>query len=561
MVLFYCLEALFTILLSYSMKELIDAPGLASSGGGWTDMITPELWHFITISALALLSSMLAEISDASWGTYMRAQVSGSLFRYLSQHAPAFFSERFSGGITNLVNEATTGTTYSLNNFAVKILPILTTITVTFWLFYIAHKGLAAFLLFWAMLYITVMLWLSWRAFKLARAYTAQRSTVTGKIVDAISNIQSVILFNRHQQENENLKGALRLQITKARRLYYYTWCLRQSQRAANLGLLVVVIVVAFSGMQKGEISTGEFAMLFSLTLLLITKVQDLSTTFIDQFEYLGNVQEGLTSIVRPYQITAKADALPLKVTKGEVVFDDVSFSYEDGNQVFDGLNLHISAGERVGLVGESGAGKSTLVSLLLRMYDPQAGYIRIDGQTIAGTTLGSLRQQIAVIPQDTQLFNRSLLENIRYGRPDATDAEVIQAAKKAYCDGFVSVLPHGYETLVGERGVKLSGGQRQRVAIARAILKDAPILVLDEATASLDSVSEAYIQKSLGLLMQGRTVIVIAHRLSTLRNMDRVIVLKEGEVAEEGSHQSLKHRKDGIYAKLWHMQVDGFLT
>jgi ABC-type multidrug transport system fused ATPase/permease subunit len=258
-------------------------------------------------------------------------------------------------------------------------------------------------------------------------------------------------------------------------------------------------------------------------------------------------------------EIRDDAAARELRVGAGEVVFDGVSFGYDQKRRVFDELSLTIPAGQRVGLVGHSGAGKTTLITLLMRLYDVQRGAIRVDGQSIAAVTQASLRRSIALIPQDVILFHRTLMDNIRYGRPGASDADVIRAAERAHAHEFVTALPDGYRTLVGERGVKLSGGQRQRIAIARALLKDAPILVLDEATSALDSESEALIQAGMSEVMAGKTVLAVAHRLSTLAHLDRLLIIDAGKVVEDGSHAELLAR-DGIYASLWRRQVGGFL-
>jgi ABC-type multidrug transport system fused ATPase/permease subunit len=264
--------------------------------------------------------------------------------------------------------------------------------------------------------------------------------------------------------------------------------------------------------------------------------------------------------LIVPRDIRDRAGATGLKVTRGEIVFDKVHFLYDPKRPVFRGLDLMIKPGERVGLIGHSGAGKSTLATLLMRLYESQSGSITIDGQNIADVTQESLRRSIGLIPQDAVLFHRTLMENIRYGRPQAGDAEVFLAARRAHAHEFIMTLPLAYDTLVGERGVKLSGGQRQRIAIARALLKDAPILILDEATSALDSESEALIQSAMAEAMVGKTVIAIAHRLSTLAHLDRLIVLDKGRIVEDGSHAELMLR-GGVYASLWARQVGGFLV
>lgn len=264
-------------------------------------------------------------------------------------------------------------------------------------------------------------------------------------------------------------------------------------------------------------------------------------------------------SVIVPQTIADKPNAKRLVKQKSEIVFDNVSFTYKNGKNVLKNFNLTVASNEKLGIVGLSGSGKTTLINLLLRMYDVDTGAIKINGRDIRDLIQNSLHKNISVVPQDVTLFNRTILENIRYGAPNASRADVIQAAKHAYIHDFIMGLPNGYDTLVGNRGVKLSGGQRQRVAIARAILKDAPILVFDEATSALDSESEKYIQNALNRIMHGKTAIVIAHRLSTLRNMTRIVVIQNGKIVETGTHKQLL-RANGAYRKLWNMQTDGFV-
>ena len=293
--------------------------------------------------------------------------------------------------------------------------------------------------------------------------------------------------------------------------------------------------------------------------MLLINDARGLSRRFLEFFEYSGNISDGIRIIGSAHDVIDETDAPALNVGKGELAFNNVSFDYGNEIEVFKNLNLKIKPGEKVGLVGFSGSGKSTFVNLVLRLFDVKDGSITLDGQDIKMHTQNSLREQISMIPQDPVLFHRSLLENIRYGKQDATDEEVYKAAIKANAHDFILKVPERYNALVGERGVKLSGGQRQRVAIARALLKDAPILILDEATSSLDSVTEKAIQQTLENEMEGRTVIVIAHRLSTISHMDRILVFDEGRIIEDGNHDQLLAR-NGRYALLWKMQAGGFL-
>jgi len=290
-----------------------------------------------------------------------------------------------------------------------------------------------------------------------------------------------------------------------------------------------------------------------------MSQMRNLSYSLADLFREVGVATEALTVIARPYQVTDDTDAKALKVTEGQIVFTDVTFDYNTNNTIFNNKNVIIKAGQKVGLVGFSGSGKSTFVNLILRFFDIKSGLITIDDQDITKVTQDSLHENITVIPPDVSLFHRTIIENIRYGRIDATDEEVIEASKKAYCHDFITQLPDQYNSLVGERGINLSSGQRQRIAIARAILKNAPMLILDEATSALDSVTEYYIQKGLDSFMKGRTTVVIAHRLSTLSKMDRILVFDNGSIIEDGTHEELISSK-GHYELMWKMQLSGFL-
>jgi ABC-type multidrug transport system fused ATPase/permease subunit len=307
------------------------------------------------------------------------------------------------------------------------------------------------------------------------------------------------------------------------------------------------------------EISTSDVVFVLALLSQLTGTLIFIGRAMTIYARTIGEATEGLEELIVPYEIVDKRNAKRLKVNKGLIEWKEVDFEFGE-NKVFDTFNLTILPGQRVGLVGHSGAGKTTFVSLLLRQHDVTGGAIEIDGQNIATITQDSLRRAIAVVPQEPMLFHRTIRENIAYGKADATDEEIVEVAKKAQAHDFISLLPEGYNTMVGERGVKLSGGQKQRVAIARAMLKNAPILILDEATSALDSESEVAIQKALHILMEGKTVIAIAHRLSTLREMDRIIVLENGSIVEDGSPESLKS-SGGVYQRLWEHQAGGFLV
>jgi ATP-binding cassette subfamily B protein len=303
----------------------------------------------------------------------------------------------------------------------------------------------------------------------------------------------------------------------------------------------------------------GQFVMAVSLSLLIISEARNISRRFLEFFEALGNVGSGVRAILQPHEIQDPPSALPLRPSQGGIEFRSVSFAYVDGSEVFRNLSVKIPGGQKVGLVGLSGSGKSTFVSLLLRLYDPQSGQICIDGQDLRSLTQDSIHSQIGLIPQDPTLFHRSLRENIRYGRPQATQEELDAATQQARASEFLRDIPGGLDAEVGERGVKLSGGQRQRIAIARVVLKNPPLLVLDEATSSLDSLTERAIQDALDEVMDGKTVIVIAHRLSTVAHLDRILVFDRGAIIEDGSHQELLQNR-GAYFRLWSQQIGGRL-
>jgi ATP-binding cassette subfamily B protein len=366
-------------------------------------------------------------------------------------------------------------------------------------------------------------------------------------------------LFTQLQYERKNLNYYLDLEVNATRQTLWFMEKMRWFQFVSTLFLQVSIILYALKIWQNKQITVGEFAMVTSLSMLLINDARGLSRRFLEFFEYVGNITDGVNIMIVPHDILDSPSAQELQVPAGAIEFKDVTFHYTEGKNIFEHLNVKIAHGQKVGLVGFSGSGKSTFMNLILRFYDLQDGEILIDNQNIKEVTQDSLRANVSVIPQEPMLFHRSLLENIRYGLLKATDEEVYQAAKLAHAHEFIVDKKDGYNSLVGERGIKLSGGQRQRIAIARAFLKNAPIVLMDEATSSLDSFTEKLIQKSLKQLMKNRTVLVIAHRLSTIAQLDRILVFHEGKIIEDGTHDQLL-ALDGHYAKMWRMQVGGFL-
>jgi len=414
--------------------------------------------------------------------------------------------------------------------------------------------------------YFTVSLLVGRECTRRAIANNEARAAVTGRVVDVLTNIRNVFFFANQTLEDEQLKRYTGEERDRRRASYRAVVRLRCIQYVMDIAMWIVFVGGAVYAWVHRLIGAGDFVMITALTSSLLQTAYNLGQRIPEFYDQLGSARESIETLIVPATIVDRPGAPELTVTRGTIQFERVAFAYDvrskdkagHARNVVKGFELTIQAGQRVGLVGPSGAGKTTLMGLLLRMHDVAEGAIRIDDQDIREVTQESLRQSIALIPQDTTLFHRSLLENIRYGRPSASDDEVESAARRAHAHEFIVELDHGYDTLVGERGIKLSGGQRQRIAIARAILKDAPILLLDEATSALDSHSEQIIQAAMREAMANKTVIAIAHRLSTVMDMDRLIVLDRGSIVADGSHSELL-RRGGLYAELWRRQSGGF--
>jgi ABC-type multidrug transport system fused ATPase/permease subunit len=432
--------------------------------------------------------------------------------------------------------------------------------------FYLASPAFFAAAVLAIGTYFSVSLLIGRECTRRATASNEAKAAVTGRMVDVLTNIRNVFFFANQPLEDEQLKHYTGEEHDRRRASYRAVVRLRCVQYLMDITMWIVFVGGALYAWVHGSVGAGDFVMITALTSSLLQTAYNLGQRIPEFYDQMGSARESIDTLIVPATVTDKPDAPALAVTEGAIHLDDVAFAYElpgeDAERrvrnVVKSFELTIPAGQRIGLVGPSGAGKTTLMGLLLRMHDVSEGAIRIDGQDIRDITQDSLRHAIALIPQDTTLFHRNLLENIRYGRPSASDAEVEQAAKRAHAHDFIVEQEHGYKTMVGERGVKLSGGQRQRIAIARAILKNAPILLLDEATSALDSHSEQIIQSAMREAMAGKTVIAIAHRLSTVMDMDRLIVLDRGAIVADGSHAQLL-RQGGLYAELWRKQSGEF--
>ncbi|MGQ3892872.1 ABC transporter ATP-binding protein [Legionella sp. CNM-4043-24] len=488
----------------------------------------------------------------------VRYDITTNMFDYLGRHSHHYFQNNFAGSLSNKISDmqaASVNIYTTLDDGFAQCIGLFMAIVMML----LVHPVFALVLLIWAAAFVLIALCYFKPVRDLSNIFATSKTSLVGKMVDSISNMGNVRLFARSQYENKLIEEATTDVINKDRRMQWAIIKMRIFWDISIIFLIGLNICILVNMYSKNQVSVGDFSFIISLSISIFYNLWYLASQFVNFAEELGKCRQALTIITAPLEIVDVPSAQPLRVTKGEIAFSQVSFHYEEGACLFKDKNIVIEAGQKVGLVGFSGSGKSTFVNLILRLFDLESGEITIDSQNISKVTQASLRENIAMIPQDISLFHRSLMENIRYGRSEASDEEVIEASINAHCHEFISQLAGGYQALVGERGIKLSGGQRQRIAIARAMLKNAPILILDEATSALDSVTEKHIQEGLHALMQGRTTIVIAHRLSTLSEMDRILVFEGGQIVEDGGHDALL-ALGGQYARMWHMQAGGFL-
>ena len=481
-----------------------------------------------------------------------------SLSKYSMSHSHGYFNDRFAGSLSNKISNVSRSMEEFVGTFLWSFLDNLIPLVLTAIIFWNTDTlvGISFVVLIIVSLIINIILLPRKRKFSLAVA--SANSKTTGFLVDVISNITAVRQFSQSKKEFIGIQEHTEEAKRKGSRSFIYSEYMMFINSIVFVAFALFMVVILIDKWQIGEVTSGRlvsFMLLLTYTASIFIFFGRIISTAAKLY---GQAEDGLIELMVPHEIVDMKNSKNIKMDKGTIDWSKVSFNF-DGQEVFTEFNLKINGAQKIGLVGHSGTGKSTFVSLLLRQHDLNEGSIEIDGQNIAEVTQDSLRQNIAVVPQEPALFHRTIRENIAYGKPDASDQEIIDSAMKAQAHEFITALPKGYDTMVGERGVKLSGGQKQRVAIARAMLKDAPILVLDEATSALDSESEVEIQKALEILMEGRTVIAVAHRLSTLRKMDRIVVLENGKIIEDGHHDDLS-KNGGVYEKLWNHQAGGFL-
>jgi ATP-binding cassette, subfamily B, bacterial len=515
----------------YGVKNLVDSLTAGSSHAS-------NVWlAFAFLMSLIAADNLLWRV--ASWtASFTFVGVTGDLrrdmFRHLTGHAPSYFSDRLPGMLTSRIT-ATSNAVFTVENmFVWNVLPPCIATVSAILLIGTVSLAMSAGLIVIAGIMLMAMFRLAAAGKPLHDDFADKAAAVDGEMVDVISNLPLVRAFCGLSYEHDRFDATVERELDARGRSLRYLEKLRLLHAVVTIVLTIALMAWAIALWQQGAASTGDVVLVCTLGLSILSATRDLAVALVDVTQHVARLTEAIATLLLPHELKDHPEAEPLIRSGAAVAFNNVAFHYPGGAQVFEKFSLRIQPGQRVGLVGHSGGGKSSLFALLQRFYDLQRGSITIDGQEISRVTQQSLREAISVVPQDISLFHRSILENIRYGRPNATDDEVLRAAIAARCD-FIENLPEGMDTMVGDRGIKVSGGQRQRIAIARAFLKDAPILLLDEATASLDSESEEAIREALSRLMRGRTVIAIAHRLATLRNFDRVLVLQGGRIIEDG--------------------------
>ncbi len=537
----------------YAVKHLVD---VLSAGAP----AAQTLWWAVGI-LLAVVAGDNLLWRVAGWtSTYafpaVGADLRLDLFNHLSGHGTRYFVEQFPGALAGRITTAANAAWTIENQLTWTTIPPGLAVIFSIAVLGSINWQLTAVLFVVVVILGTVIVRIAARGSHLHEQFAGQAAHVSGHLTDVVNNIGLVRIFGAAGRERERLSQKIGDEVVAQRASLQSLERLRLLHAASVFVVTAGVLVCAVYLWRRGDITTGDVVLTTSLGFTMLHASRDFAMAIVYVVQEFAKLGEAIQVLGLPHEMVDAPDAQRLEVTRGAVAFRNVSFKYPNDRPVLRGFSLEVPAGQRVGVVGRSGAGKSTLLALLQRLYDPDAGEIRIDGRNIAHVTQQSLRQSIAIVQQDISLFHRSLLENLRYARPDATDEEIFRAVEAAQCTEFVNGLPDGFDTVVGERGMKLSGGQRQRLAIARAFLRDAPIVLLDEATSALDTESEQSIQEALARLCRGRTVIAIAHRLSTLDAFDRIVVLEKGRIVEDGTPSQLLSRR-GIYTAMYRRQLN----
>ena len=533
-------------------------------GGNRDSLIQPLLaivLYILFFNLLFWFSYRLATIANIKYQMDTIASLKQNAYNYIIEHSYSFFTNHFIGSLVQKVNRFARAFERLSDNVIWNVLPLVIKLISIFIVVIFINVWLALIILIWAIIFLLFNITFSNWKLKYDIKVAEIDSKTTGFLADTLTNQNTISLFNGFKKESEGYG-----QVTNEQaKMTKFTWSLdaliEGGQAFLGVAMEFILFFYTLKYWQQGLVTVGVFVLLQAYFIDLIHQLWGFTRMVRDMYQSYADAKEMVEILLLPHEIQDIQNAKEILAAKGEIKFQDLNFNFNETRKVLDNISLIIKSGEKVALIGPSGAGKTTFVRLLLRLYSPTSGRILIDDQDITKITQESLRKSISMVPQDPVLFHRTLADNIAYGKRDAKKEEIEKAVKLAHCDEFIKDLPFGLETYVGERGIKLSGGERQRVAIARAILKNAPILILDEATSSLDSHSELLIQDALQNLMFGKTTIVIAHRLSTIQKMDRIIVIDNGKIIEQGSHRDLLNREDSLYKKLWSLQAGGFLA
>jgi len=550
------ITAFYPFLYNYSVKWLLDVLTTIPDFS-YKDLLSPII---LFLSAQLLISVIWRICNILEWTTEpkVRKNIITKSYDYVQHHSYQFFLNNFPGNITSKLRGILDGYDYIWEQLHHGItITILTNIINMVVLFLVSYE-LGLFMFVWSVIFIIVIFPMSRKMNFYSFDETQARHRLVGVLADKLSNISTLLSFATRKAELKDLEKNIDQDFMPRQiALYRYDFVVQLVAGIFYLIMFTSLLFMMIEARRRGMISIGDFVFVFGISFSLSDNLWKLITSLQSFVSFYGDFISSFEFLNVPHQFVDHGSAKNLKVTRGDIKLENISFSYLENKPTFTNLTLHIKPGEKVGIVGHSGAGKSTLVNLILRYFKLDSGQIKIDNQNIANVRADSIRENIGVIPQDNMLFHKNVMENIRYGNSKATDQDVIRASRKAHIHDDIVALPEGYNTLVGDKGFKLSGGQRQRIAIARAILKDAPILVLDEATSSLDSTTEKQVQESLQVLIddKNKTVVAIAHRLSTLKHMDRIIVLDKGQIAEQGTHSQLIKRRNSLYSQLWKLQ------
>ena len=540
----------FSVSSQYALKHLVDTLMAHRIAAVW--------WAFGLLAGVIAADNLTWRL--AGWvASYVFVTVTGDvrrdLFAHLTGHAPSFFAERQPGTLAGRITTTANAIFTVENLFSWNVMPPCLAVILAICFLASVDPVMALVLAAISGSLAALLIRLASRGTRLHHRYAAEAAAVDGELVDVINNISLVRAFGAFGREQARFRRRIGGEMSARGESLRYLERLRLLHAATTALLTAGILAWGILLWQRGAASAGDMVLVSTLGFIILHGTRDLAVALVDMVQHIARLSEALSTLLLPHELRDAADAQRLAAPRGLVEFRDVSFAYPGGNTVLKNFGLRIEPGSRLGLVGRSGSGKTTVLTLLQRFRDIDGGEILIDGQSIADLTQESLHRAISVVPQDVLMFHRSVRDNIRYGQPEATDAEVRAAAEAAGCHDFIAQLPEGYDTLVGDRGTKLSGGQRQRIAIARAFLRNAPVLLLDEATSALDSEAEQAVQEALARLMIGRTVIAVAHRLSTLKDFDRIVVMQTGRIVQDGSPLALE-QTPGLYREMRRRQA-----